>query len=51
MKKSKSNSLPTSSTAASKFKDSSTSGSASGARYHGLPTPSIDPNKRKGAIR
>ena len=42
--------LPTSSVVASTFENSSTSGSGSGAHYHGFPTPSIDLKRRKGAI-
>ena len=42
--------LPTSSTEASNFRNSFTSDTVIGVHYHGLPTPSIDPKKRKGAI-
>ena len=43
--------LPTSSAEASNFGNSATSDTATGVRYHGLPTPSINPKRRKGAIR
>ena len=43
-------SLPISITKASNFGNSSTSDTATGVRYHGLPTPSIDLKRRKRAI-
>ena len=42
--------LPTSSAEASNFENSATSDTATGVHYHGLPTPSIDPKRGKGAI-
>ena len=42
--------LPTSSAEASNFGNSATSDTATSVHYHGLPTPSIDPKRRKGAM-
>ena len=42
--------LPTSSVEASNFGNSSTSDTTIGVRYHGLPTPSVDLKRMKGAI-
>ena len=42
--------LPTSSAEASNFVNPATSDIATSVRYHGLPTPSINPKSRKGAI-
>ena len=43
-------SLPTLRVDASNFGNSSTSDITTGVSFHGLPTPSIDPKRRKGAI-